>query len=120
MQSGRGCHNPGSLSQESNGRLGIHLSLLGQHGLLYRKHKAVSPYCRHLIKVKTIYYMPFYFQAALNDSPLRSGINYMSLAIPQMIGLLAGGGIVTKWGHYVRVRPLCAAEIVDNGPPRCQ
>lgn len=50
---------------------------------------------------KTIYYMPFYFQAALDDSPFQSGVNYMSLAVPQMIGLLAGGGIVTVWGQYV-------------------
>lgn len=47
--------------------------------------------------------MPFYFQAALDNSPLRSGVNYMSLAVPQMIGLLAGGGIVTVWGQYVRL-----------------
>ena len=53
--------------------------------------------------VQTIYYMPFYFQAALNRSPLRSGVDYMSLAVPQMIGLLAGGGITTATGHYVRV-----------------
>ncbi|MCJ1413948.1 hypothetical protein MMC32_000273 [Xylographa parallela] len=51
----------------------------------------------------TIYYMPYYFQAALNNSPLQSGINYMSLAVPQMIGLLAGGGIVTVWGQYMPV-----------------
>ena len=25
----------------------------------------------------------------------------MSVAVPQMIGLLAGGGIVTLWGQYV-------------------
>ncbi len=51
---------------------------------------------------ESIYYMPFYFQAALNRSPLRSGVDYMSLAVPQMIGLLAGGGITTATGHYVR------------------
>ena len=45
--------------------------------------------------------MPFYFQASLESSPLRSGIDYMSLAVPQMIGLLAGGGITTASGHYV-------------------
>ena len=45
--------------------------------------------------------MPFYFQAALNHTPLQSGVNYMSLAVPQMIGLLAGGGITTATGHYV-------------------
>jgi len=46
--------------------------------------------------------MPFHFQATLNNSPLKSGVNYMSLAVPQMIGLLAGGGITTVTGHYVR------------------
>ncbi|MCJ1393362.1 hypothetical protein MMC18_006235 [Xylographa bjoerkii] len=60
----------------------------------------------------TIYYMPFYFQAALNQSPLTSGVSYMSLAVPQMIGLLVGGGVVTKWGHYMPVilfaQVLCA------------
>ncbi|MCJ1342376.1 hypothetical protein MMC31_000558 [Peltigera leucophlebia] len=60
----------------------------------------------------TIYYMPFYFQAALDNSPIRSGVNYMSLAVPQMIGLLAGGGIVTLWGQYMPVilfaQVLCA------------
>lgn len=28
----------------------------------------------------------------------------MALAVPQMIGLLAGGGIVTVWGQYVSSR----------------
>ena len=51
---------------------------------------------------QTIYYMPFYFQAALKQSPLRSGVSYMSLAVPQMIGLIAGGGITTVTGQYVR------------------
>lgn len=45
--------------------------------------------------------MPFYFQAALSQTPLRSGLSYMSLAVPQMIGLFAGGGITTATGQYV-------------------
>lgn len=51
--------------------------------------------------------MPFYFQATLNNTPLKSGVNYMSLAVPQMIGLLAGGGITTVTGHYVRKSDPC-------------
>ena len=47
--------------------------------------------------------MPFYFQAALAQSPLQSGISYMSLAVPQMIGLIAGGSITTATGHNVRL-----------------
>ncbi|EPE30603.1 MFS general substrate transporter [Glarea lozoyensis ATCC 20868] len=60
----------------------------------------------------TIYYLPFYFQAALNQSPIQSSVSYIALAIPQMIGLLAGGGITTKTGHYMPVilfaQVLCA------------
>ena len=48
-----------------------------------------------------IYYMPFYFQAGLGHSPLKSGVDYISLAVPQMIGLLAGGAITTATGHYI-------------------
>ncbi|CAG8953636.1 hypothetical protein HYFRA_00010095 [Hymenoscyphus fraxineus] len=51
----------------------------------------------------TIYYIPFYFQAALAQSPIKSAVSYMALAIPQMVGLLAGGGITTKTGHYMPV-----------------
>ena len=50
-----------------------------------------------------IYYMPFYFQAGLGHSPLKSGVDYISLAVPQMIGLLAGGAITTATGHYMPV-----------------
>ncbi|KAI9648687.1 hypothetical protein NHQ30_003326 [Ciborinia camelliae] len=60
----------------------------------------------------TIYYLPFYFQAGLGQSPIRSAVSYISLAIPQMIGLLAGGGITTITGHYMPVvlfaQVLCA------------
>ena len=56
---------------------------------------------RNTDKVQVIYYMPFYFQAGLHQSPLKSGVSYMSLAVPQMIGLIAGGGITTVTGHYV-------------------
>lgn len=59
--------------------------------------------------------MPFYFQAALDNSPLRSGVNYMALAIPQMVGLLAGGGIVTVWGEYVRAALLVVPR-TNSGP----
>jgi uncharacterized membrane protein len=47
--------------------------------------------------------MPFYFQAALDQSPLKGGVSYMSLAVPQMIGLIAGGGVTTATGHYMPV-----------------
>ncbi|KAL8730564.1 MAG: hypothetical protein Q9166_004018 [cf. Caloplaca sp. 2 TL-2023] len=50
-----------------------------------------------------IYYIPFYFQAGLGHSPLKSAVDYISLAVPQMIGLLGGGGITTATGHYMPV-----------------
>lgn len=51
---------------------------------------------------QTIYYLPFYFQAALGQSPIQSAVSYISLAVPQMIGLLVGGGVTTATGQYVR------------------
>ena len=63
--------------------------------------------------------MPFYFQAALDKSPLRSGVDYMALAVPQMIGLLAGGGIVTAWGQYVRGAALPITPWADGTYSRC-
>ncbi|KAL8832112.1 MAG: hypothetical protein Q9170_005009 [Blastenia crenularia] len=60
-----------------------------------------------------IYYVPFYFQAGLGHSPLKSAVDYISLAVPQMIGLLAGGGITTATGHYVRLSP-CPIILVDS------
>ena len=47
--------------------------------------------------------MPFFFQAGQGASPLRSGVEYISAAVPLMVGLLAGGGITTATGHYMPV-----------------
>ncbi|KAI4121450.1 MAG: hypothetical protein LQ338_006357 [Usnochroma carphineum] len=66
-------------------------------------YKNFNPKYVYLAFILTIYYMPFYFQAALDNTALRSGINYMSLAVPQMIGLFVGGGITTATGHYMPV-----------------
>lgn len=47
--------------------------------------------------------MPYYFQAGQGASPIRSAVEYISLAAPLMVGLLAGGGITTATGHYMPV-----------------
>lgn len=52
---------------------------------------------------QAIYYMPFFFQAGQGVSPIRSGVEYISLAAPLMVGLLVGGGITTATGHYMPV-----------------
>lgn len=89
------CDYPDPLPQESDRHLGFSVSFLGQHGLVP---------CNLLHALL--------FPAALDQTALSSGISYMSLAIPQMIGLLAGGGITTVTGHYMPVilfaQVLCA------------
>ncbi|PWY86717.1 MFS multidrug transporter-like protein, partial [Aspergillus heteromorphus CBS 117.55] len=50
-----------------------------------------------------IYYMPYYFQAGQGVSPIRSAVEYISLAVPLMVCLLLGGGITTATGHYMPV-----------------
>lgn len=47
--------------------------------------------------------MPFFFQAGQGSDPIRSGVQYISLAAPLMVGLLAGGGVTTATGQYMPV-----------------
>ena len=47
-------------------------------------------------------HISFYFQAALNQSPRKGSDSYMFLAVPQIIGLIAGGGITTAIEQDVR------------------
>ncbi|KAF4988760.1 hypothetical protein F66182_16680, partial [Fusarium sp. NRRL 66182] len=47
--------------------------------------------------------MPYYFQAGQGASPIRSAVEYISLAAQLMVGLHAGGGITTATGHYMPV-----------------
>ncbi|KAL8868192.1 MAG: hypothetical protein Q9174_005149 [Haloplaca sp. 1 TL-2023] len=62
-----------------------------------------------------IYYIPFYFQAGLGHSPLKSAVDFIALAVPQMVGLLAGGGITTATGHYVGQMPVILVAQVMCG-----
>jgi hypothetical protein len=56
--------------------------------------------------LQKLYFLPFYFQAVLNTSAIRSGVNYTALAAPQFFGLLLSGIIVTRYGYYVSW-PVC-------------
>ncbi|KAL8721385.1 MAG: hypothetical protein Q9225_001932 [Loekoesia sp. 1 TL-2023] len=47
-----------------------------------------------------LYYLPFYFQAVLGGSALRSGVEFLPLSIPQVIATVIAGGLATQYGHY--------------------
>jgi Na+/melibiose symporter-like transporter len=47
--------------------------------------------------------LPFYFQAVIGTTAIRSGVNYITLAVPQFLALLLSGALVTKYGHYMPV-----------------
>lgn len=50
---------------------------------------------------KAGYYLPFYFQAVKGVSATKSGIDFIALAIPEVIAILIAAAIATKTGHYV-------------------
>ncbi|PQE23830.1 efflux pump antibiotic resistance protein [Rutstroemia sp. NJR-2017a BBW] len=47
------------------------------------------------------YYLPIYFQSIQGDSATRSGVRFIALVLPQIVGLVVVGAIVSKWGYYV-------------------
>ncbi|KAL8866857.1 MAG: hypothetical protein Q9174_006038 [Haloplaca sp. 1 TL-2023] len=47
-----------------------------------------------------LYYLPFYFQAVLSATALRSGVDFLALAVPQVVATVMAGGLATKTGHY--------------------
>ncbi|KAL8755570.1 MAG: hypothetical protein Q9184_004761 [Pyrenodesmia sp. 2 TL-2023] len=53
-----------------------------------------------------MYYVPFYFQAAKGASALRSGVQFLALAVPQVVATVMAGGLATKTGHYVFYAPV--------------
>lgn len=56
---------------------------------------------RCLNAFKAGYYLPFYFQAVKGVSATKSGIDFIALAIPEVIAILIAGAIANKTGHYV-------------------
>ncbi|KAI0533326.1 MFS general substrate transporter [Xylaria digitata] len=47
------------------------------------------------------YYLPIYFQSAQGVSTTQSGVGFIALVLPQIVGLVIVGVIVTQWGYYV-------------------
>ncbi|KAI0395153.1 MFS general substrate transporter [Xylariaceae sp. FL0594] len=47
------------------------------------------------------YYLPIYFQSAQGVSTTQSGVRFISLVLPQIVGLVIVGAIVSYWGYYV-------------------
>ena len=61
-----------------------------------------------------MYYLPFYFQAVLGQSAIKSGVNFIALAFPELIGIMISGALTTRFGHYVRARDTTANSFVAN------
>ncbi|KAF2468048.1 MFS general substrate transporter [Lindgomyces ingoldianus] len=84
---------------------------LGEHALIpvrFLRQRTVSfgslfLFCENMSNYLKLYYLPFYFQAVLGTSAVRSGVNYIALAVPQFFALLLSGGLVTQFGHYMPV-----------------
>ncbi|KAI1078845.1 MFS general substrate transporter [Whalleya microplaca] len=47
------------------------------------------------------YYLPIYFQSVQGVSTVESGVRFIALVLPQIVGLVVVGGLVTRWGYYV-------------------
>ncbi|KAF2235510.1 MFS general substrate transporter [Viridothelium virens] len=47
------------------------------------------------------FYIPFWYQSVQGVSAITSGVRLISFALPQIIGLIVTGALVTKVGHYV-------------------
>jgi len=48
-----------------------------------------------------LYYLPFYFQAVQQSSAIRSGVQFVSLALPQMVSSVFTSALIQITGHYV-------------------
>jgi hypothetical protein len=48
-----------------------------------------------------VYYIPIWFQAVKGVSAVRSGIDNLPMLLAVTIASVIGGGLVTKFGHYV-------------------
>ncbi|KAI0487070.1 MFS general substrate transporter [Xylaria cf. heliscus] len=57
------------------------------------------------------YYLPIYFQSAQGVNTIESGVRFISLVLPQIVGLVITGAIVSQWGYYV---PYMILGIVIN------
>lgn len=46
-------------------------------------------------------FLPFWFQAVRGLTPLSTGVAFIPLLLPQLVGLIVVGAIVKQFGHYV-------------------
>ncbi|KAM7202702.1 putative HC-toxin efflux carrier [Rhypophila sp. PSN 637] len=46
-------------------------------------------------------FLPFYFQAVRGQTPVQTGVAFIPLLLPQLVGLIVVGAIVKIYGHYV-------------------
>jgi hypothetical protein len=56
---------------------------------------------RSLIFLQYGYYIPIYFQSIKGSSATKSGLEFMALALPQIVFVILSGAVVTNWGYYV-------------------
>ena len=54
------------------------------------------------LSAKKLFYLPFYFQSVRGDSAIKSGVQYIPLALSQLVGIMVSGGLTTRFGYYVR------------------
>ncbi|ORY10364.1 major facilitator superfamily domain-containing protein, partial [Clohesyomyces aquaticus] len=47
------------------------------------------------------YFLPIYFQSIQGVSATSSGVRFIALVLPQIVGLVITGAIVSIWGYYV-------------------
>lgn len=51
--------------------------------------------------IQYAYYLPIYFQSVQGVSTTQSGVRFIALVLPQIVGLVVTGAIVSQWGYYV-------------------
>ncbi|KAH9863980.1 hypothetical protein J1614_009913 [Plenodomus biglobosus] len=62
------------------------------------------------------YYLPIYFQSIKGSSPTKSGLEFMALALPQIVFIVIAGAVATQWGYYVPYLILgTAIQLVGSG-----
>ncbi|KAK8044769.1 hypothetical protein PG993_004793 [Apiospora rasikravindrae] len=46
------------------------------------------------------YYVPLWFQAIKNDTPVQAGIHFLPFILPEIFGIIISGILVTAFGYY--------------------
>lgn len=59
-----------------------------------------------LIRLKNVFFLPFYFQAVKGESPIASGEDIIPFLASQLVALIVVGAVVKTWGHYVGVHSI--------------